>query len=117
MAMGILDGTMDHNTKDSLNRVTHTDMVKSLTKPKTITIKASSNMAQPTAKAYKNPTSKHTKDNSSRAKDADSESYQQNYNRVAKPTIKANSSTDCLLAQAGIPTKEKKSKAFGFREK
>ena len=45
MAMGILDGTMDHNTKDSLNRVTHTDMVKSLTKPKTITTKASSNMA------------------------------------------------------------------------
>ncbi len=45
MAMGILDGTMDHNTKDSLNRVTHTDTVKSLTKPQTITTKASSNMA------------------------------------------------------------------------
>ena len=43
--MGILNGTMDHNTKDSLNRVTHMVTVKSLTNPKTITTKASSNMA------------------------------------------------------------------------
>lgn len=64
MEKAILNGIMDHNTKDNLDKVIHMVKVKSRIKHKTITTKDSSNMVSHMVKAYKSLISKLSKANS-----------------------------------------------------